>query len=334
MSERLRVLAADVGGTHTRVLLADSDGTDLAPLRERQYASADWPDLLPILRDFLAAETAPPQRACLAVAGPVTGDGDARHAQVTNLPWSLDSRALADALNISRLTLINDFAAVGHGIAALREDDLITLQDGEPQAQAPRAVLGAGTGLGQALLVPCGNQYEVLPTEGGHADFAPQNDLQLELLRALQRDYGHVSYERLLSGAGLVFIDRFLRQRNGGGSPELAVSGDAAAAISAAALAGTDPIAAQALNEFLHIYGAQAGNLALTCLPFGGVYIAGGIAPKILPRLRDGGLIAAFNAKGRMESVTRRIPVRAVVHPNPGLLGAALFAARAQQFSQ
>lgn len=328
MSIGVRVLAADVGGTHTRVLLADSDGTRLAPLRERQYASADWPDLLPILRDFLSSESTLPQRACLAVAGPVTGDEAAQRAQVTNLPWTLDSDSLADALNVTRVTLINDFAAVGHGIAALGDADLITLQDGEPQAQAPRAVLGAGTGLGQALLVRCGTYYEVLPTEGGHVDFAPQNEIQLDMLRALQRDYGHVSWERLLSGAGLMFIYRFLRQRADAAS-EVGVRMEEPAAVSAAALAGTEPIAIQALDEFVALYGAQAGNLALACLPFGGLYVAGGIAPKILDRLRDGRFIAAFNAKGRMEPVTRRVPVHVVVHPNPGLLGAALFAGRA-----
>lgn len=322
MNEALRVLAADVGGTHTRVLLADSDGARITPLREQRYASADWPDLLPLLRDFLTAETARPQRACLAVAGPVTGDGKAQRAQVTNLPWTLDSRALATALNIARVTLINDFAAVGHGIAALGDTDLITLQAGEPQDQAPRAALGVGTGLGQALMVRCGAYYEVLPTEGGHADFAPQNALQIELLRALQREHGHVSYERLLSGAGLAFIYRFLRRDSTAPVVD-------AAAVSAAALAGTDPIAGQALDEFIALYGAQAGNLALACLPFGGLYVAGGIAPKILDRLRDGRFIAAFNAKGRMEPVTRRVPVQVVVHPNPGLLGAALFAGRA-----
>lgn len=324
MSSSVRVLAADVGGTHTRVLLADSDGTHVTPLREQHYTSADWSALLPILQDFLAAETSLPQTACLAIAGPITGDGNAQRAQVTNLPWSLDSRALAAALHIPQLTLINDFAAVGHGIAALHASDLITLQDGEPQAQAPRAVLGVGTGLGQALLVHCGDRYEVLPTEGGHVDFAPQNALQLELLHALQREHSHVSCERLLSGAGLAFIYRYLRHRSGD-----ARNADAAA-VSAAALAGTDPVAVQALDEFIALYGAQAGNLALGCLPFGGLYIAGGIAPKILAKLQNGTFMAAFNAKGRMEPVTRRVPVHAVVHPNPGLLGAALFAARAR----
>ncbi|HEY9198434.1 MAG TPA: glucokinase [Gammaproteobacteria bacterium] len=333
MNATVRVLAADVGGTNTRLLLADSDGITYTPLREQHYASADWLDLLPILQDFFATDTALPQRACLAIAGPITGDAHRQQAQVTNLPWLLDGHALGQALGIPRVKLINDFAAVAHGIAALRDSDIITLQTGEPRAYAPRAVLGAGTGLGQALLVQCGSHYEVLPTEGGHVDFAPQSDEQWHLLRTLQRDYGHVSYERLLSGAGLVFIYRFLQQRRSGAIPELivqacAAGGDPAAAISQTALAGTDPIAAQALHEFIRIYGAQAGNLALGCLPFGGLYVAGGIAPKILSKLLDGTFIAAFNAKGRMETITRRIPVHVVTHANPGLLGAALYAGR------
>lgn len=324
----LAVLAVDVGGTHTRTAIAESAGTQCRILREQHYPSADWPGLLPILQDFLAAGTDRPLRACIAVAGPISDNG--QHARVTNLPWHLDSEQLRLALGIEQLTLINDFAAVGHGIAALEPDHLVTLQAGEPRLHAPRAVLGAGTGLGQALLAWRDDSYAVLATEGGHVDFAPQSDEQWQLLRTLQREYGHVSYERLVSGPGLVFIYCFLRQRHGGSSldeiEQALQGGDPAAAISQAALSGADPIAVQALHEFVRIYGAQAGNLALTCLPLGGLYVAGGIAPKILPKLRDGAFLATFNAKGRMEAVTRRVPVHIVVHPNPGLLGAALYA--------
>ena len=333
MSTLTRVLAADVGGTNARLLLADSDGSTYVPIREQHYASADWPDLRPILQDFFATEATLPQCACVAIAGPVTGTAGHQQAEVTNLPWVLDSQVIADNLGIPRVVLINDFAAVAYGIAALGEVDLAQLQAGEPRPYAPRAVLGAGTGLGQALLVHCGSHYEVLPTEGGHADFAPQTEEQFHLLHALQREYGHVSYERLLSGAGLVFIYEFLRQHHAAGESDVLAQADLAgidraAAISQSALAAGDPIAVQALHEFVSIYGAQAGNLALTCLPFGGVYVAGGIAPKILAKLVDGSFIAAFNAKGRMAAVTARIPVHVVTHRNPGLLGAALYAAR------
>ncbi|MBI5461771.1 MAG: glucokinase [Gammaproteobacteria bacterium] len=347
------VLAADVGGTHTRVLLAESDGATCTPLREQHYVSADWPDLLPILENFLAAETRRPACACLAIAGPITGPisspvagpikdcGDGpQHAHVTNLPWSLASDTLAQCLNIPRLALINDFAAVGHGIAALNADDLLTLQAGEPQPCAPRAVLGAGTGLGQALLVWRDGGYDVLSTEGGHMDFAPQNDQQVRLLNSLRALHGHVSCERLCSGSGLAYIYRFLQERRGAAVPEAIAQAfaqpsdqasspsDPAAAISQAALAGSDALAQEALREFVRIYGAQAGNLALSCLPFAGLYVAGGIAPKILPALTDGEFLRAFNAKGRMEKLTRRIPLHIVVHPTPGLLGAALYAGR------
>lgn len=321
------VMAVDVGGTHTRVQLAEiADGRPHA-LHEHHYASAAYPDLTSILRDFLNAVGTGPRHACLAVAGPVSRHEWGQSARVTNLPWTLDSRVLTAELGLGSLQIINDFEAVGHGIAALRPDDLATLQAGDPRSDAPRAALGAGTGLGQALLMPCGDGYDVVATEGGHTDFAPQNDLQLALLRDLQARLGHVSYERLLSGAGLAYIHDYLRRQRA--APESPRSeDDPAAAVSRAALAGTDPLAADALREFVRIYGAQAGNLALTCLPFGGLFVAGGIAPKILPALQSGGFLQAFLAKGRMEPLLRRIPVHVVTHPAPGLLGAALYAAR------
>lgn len=321
------IMAADVGGTHTRVQLAEiADGMPRT-VHERHYVSAAHPDLTSILRDFLDATGQRPRRACIAVAGPVSRHSGGQSARVTNLPWTLDSRVLAAHLGMDALLIINDFEAVGHGIAALRAEDLITLQAGDPQPGALRAVLGAGTGLGQALLMPCAGGYDVIATEGGHVDFAPQTDLQSALLRDLQARHGHVSYERLVSGAGLVHIHEFLhRDRTGSTAP--VPPGDPAAAVSRVALAGTDPIAVEALREFVLIYGAQAGNLALACLPFGGLFVAGGIAPKILPALQNGEFMRAFLAKGRMEPLLRRIPVHVVAHPAPGLLGAALCAAR------
>lgn len=325
----LCVLAVDVGGTNTRTAIAESDGRHCILLREQRYPSADWPGLLPILQNFLAAGSERPVCGCIAVAGPITDNG--HHAQVTNLPWQLQREPFRRELGLEQLTLINDFAAIGHGIAALGADDLVCLQAGEPQPGAPRAVVGAGTGLGQALLIARDSGYEVLATEGGHADFAPQSEAQWQMWGALQRAYGHVSYERLLSGSGIVFIYRFLNERHGAAHGDILQASpgiDPAAAVAQAALAGSDQIAVRAVDEFVRIYGAQAGNLALNCLPFGGLYVAGGIAPKILDKLRDGTFLAAFNAKGRMETVTRRIPLHIVVHPNPGLLGAALTAGR------
>ena len=325
------VLAADVGGTHTRVMLAEVDNQQVVAVQERHYESAAFPSLTPILRDFLASISGTPTRACLAIAGPISGALCQEQAEVTNLPWSLDSRRLAAELGIGRLALINDFAAVAQALPALTDDDCIIMQTGTPRTDAPRAVLGAGTGLGQALLIPHGDDYKVIATEGGHVDFAAQSDQQWQLLRTLQTHYGHVSYERLLSGAGLVFIYRFLHERRMPAAPtlldELTAADDPAAAVSAAALQQTDPLAVEALALFVSIYGAQAGNLALNCLAYGGLYIAGGIAPKIREKLLDGTFMQAFNAKGRMAHLTGQIPVRLIVHPRPGLLGAARCAA-------
>ncbi len=328
----VRVLAADVGGTHTRLMLATSDGAHYRSLRERHYVSADWPELLTILEDFLVDVAPRPTHACLAIAGPISDKNGTQQAQLTNLPWTLDSTQLAQRLGIARLALINDFAAIGHGIAALSATDLLTLQTGQAQPHAPRAILGAGTGLGQALLVWRAGHYDVLPTEGGHVDFAPQTDQQVHLLNSLRTEFGHVSCERLCSGAGLAYIYRFLQVRRALTMSDAITAayahGDPAAAISQAALAGSDALARESLGEFVRIYGAQAGNLALACLPFGGLYIAGGIAPKILPAMTDGEFLRTFNAKGRMEKLTRRVPLHLVVHPAPGLLGACLFAGR------
>lgn len=330
MSSNL-VLAADVGGTHTRVMLAEADSQHVTAVREQHYDSAEFADLTPILHDFLASEANIPARACLAIAGPISGTRQHQQAQVTNLPWTLDSRRLAAALGIEKLVLINDFAAVAQALPALGNDHCVNLQTATAQAAAPRAVLGAGTGLGQAMLIPHGKDYKVIATEGGHVDFAPQCDQQWQLLRTLQTQYGHVSYERLLSGNGLVFIYRFLHERRIPGGPTLLDSltdaDDPAAIISDAALRRADPLAMEALDQFVAIYGAQAGNLALNCLAYGGLYIAGGIGPKIRAKLTDGTFMQAFNNKGRMASLTRQIPVHLIVHPRPGLLGAARYAA-------
>lgn len=325
----VRVLAADIGGTHTRVLLAEVSTRQVEPLCERHYASSAYPELLPILQAFLGEVEATPAYACLAIAGPITGAAGQQQARVTNLPWQLDAQALAQALAIKRLALINDFAAVAHALPALRAEDRVALQNAPPDAAAPSAVLGAGTGLGQAVLLPHATGYTVLATEGGHVDFAPQTQEQWRILRSLQTLYGHVSYERLLSGAGLAYLYRFLWERRHAAQPAgLLEAPDPAAAVSMAALAGSDEIAVQALHEFVSIYGAQAGNLALNCLPYGGLYLAGGIAPKILTKLQDGTFLQAFNAKGRMAPVTQRVPVWVIVHATPGLLGAAYYAAQ------
>lgn len=325
------MLAGDIGGTKTLLGVAECTESQVRTIATRRYESRSWSRLSDVAKEFLAAFPAAArgiQAACFAVAGPVIEHEAGQRAKVTNLPWEIDSRALARTLGIARVRLINDFQAVGYGIEALRTEDFITLQPGWAHPRGVRAVLGAGTGLGEGLLVWCGDRYEALASEGGHVDFAPADDLQIELLRYLRRKYGRVSAERVLSGPGLAEIRAFLSVREKGGGGTAAAVPDDPAAISAAALAGADPLAVQALELFVRLYGTHAGNLALTVLATGGVYLAGGIAPKIVAKLRDGAFIDAFNDKGRMRALTETMPVHVVMNPDAGLLGAALIASR------
>jgi glucokinase len=241
------------------------------------------------------------------------------------------SADLGKHLNIPAVRLVNDFQAVGYGIDALADDDFLTLQAGEPAPRGPRAILGAGTGLGTCIAYWAGDHYETVASEGGHADFAPADKTQLRLWHCLHEKYGHVSWERLVSGPGLVNIFQCLRHDCEPGdalAQALADADDPAAVISRFALEHRDPLAGQALDLFVTLYGAQAGNLALTVLATGGVYVAGGIAPKIRDALTNGRFLQAFTAKGRMGGLLQQIPVRVVLNPQVGLLGARLAAVR------
>ncbi|WJW75900.1 glucokinase [Thiohalobacter sp. IOR34] len=326
------LLAGDIGGTHCRLQLFTLENGWPHSRCEYSYPSRDYPRFEPLLADFLARCGTAPEAACLAIAGPVQDRDGQQQVDTTNLPWQLDSRALATASGIRKLRLVNDFEAIGHALDVLSDGDLAILQQGRPRPRAPRALIGAGTGLGVSLMVWDGEGYQVLATEGGHVDFAPQNSLQCELLHALQARHGpHVSVERLLSGPGLAALYAFFEQRLGQpASTEVEAArraGDAAPAIGRLALEGSDPLAVRSLEEFVRIYGAQAGNLALGCLPFGGLYIAGGVSRRLAPALQDGRFLEAFLAKGRMQPLLRDIPLRLILHPDPGLLGAARLAA-------
>lgn len=327
-----RLLAGDVGGTTTRLLLAERDSGVIRTLGERHFDSRQYTGLVEVIAEFRRdAPVMPLDAACFAVAGPVR-HGAGESVRVTNLPWEIAGAGLARAIGVPRLRLINDFEAVGYGIEQLGEQEMVVLQDGQPELHGPRAVLGAGTGLGQAILVWQGDRYAVIPTEGGHVDFGPADPLQLELARWLIRQQGRASYEDFLSGGGLARIYGFLRER--GLIPESPAvagaieQGDPAAAICDAALTARDPLAQAALDLFVKIYGAQAGNLALAAGATGGVYVAGGIAPKILEKLRDGAFLAAFRSKGRMTEFMKRIPLRVVIQPDVGLRGALACAGR------
>ncbi len=323
-----QLLAGDIGGTKTLLRLSKLTSTDLVTLHEASYPSAHFKHLSPIVRQFLGEveNSDPIAAACFAIAGPVQND----QSLVTNLSWHLDARQMETDLGIAHIRLINDFAAVGYGILALQPGDVVVLQDRPKVAQAPIAVLGAGTGLGEALLVWQGSDYKVFATEGGHTDFAPRTDLEVGLMTFLRSRHGRVSVERVVSGQGIYNIYEYLR------SAEFAVASDAveakfqhkdpSAVIAAHALASSDILCAKALELFVAAYGAEAGNLALKSLPYGGLYLAGGVGAKILPKLQDGTFIENFVDKGRMRALLEEISISLITNPNVGLIGAILYA--------
>lgn len=331
-------LAGDVGGTKTILRLVRSAHEIL---HEASYPSQEFPDLVPIVRRFLAAapSSAVPDAACFAIAGPVAANA----SELTNLAWSLSGARLEHDLGIPHVRLINDFAAVGHGVVGLGTEALRTLQPGTPDPAAPIAVIGAGTGLGQGFLIPTSGGHQAFASEGGHADFAPRSTLEFQLLAYLQEAHRltRVSVERVVSGLGIAAIYEFLRDRElARESPamtelfrswkqELGRKGktvDLAAEISRAARAGSDELCRETMRLFLEAYGAEAGNLALKLLPYGGLYVAGGIAAKNLPLLEEGRFLDTFLAKGRMRPLLERVPVHVVLDAKVGLVGAALVA--------
>lgn len=318
------LLAGDVGGTKTVLTLVEP-ASDRA-LREATFPSREFPGLEAIVERFLAdgpkVEIA---AACFGVAGPVV-DG---RSVTTNLPWRLEETALAQAIPAPRVRLLNDLEAAAHGVLELPAGDLETLQPGTPRP-GHKVLIAAGTGLGEALMIWEGARHVVVASEGGHGDFAPRTDLEFDLARFLAREFGHVSYERVLSGPGLFNIYRFLRDTGWAAEPpalRAAIErGDPSAAVSEAALAGEHPLPAKALELFVSIYGAEAGNLALKAFALGGVFVGGGIAPKIRARLADGLFIEAFRDKGRLAPFMAAIPVHLVLNPKAPLLGAVAVA--------
>lgn len=325
------LIYGDIGGTKTLLRAAILDKGKAEPCHEQRYKSQAHADFNEILADFLAKAGMDkakhyPASACFAIAGPIV----AQRAKLTNLPWSMDAAALTGEFSIPKVKLINDFAAVAQGIEILSQDDLATLQSGVTHSPAMRVVLGAGTGMGVAWLYWQGNRYIPLPTEGGHIDFAPTTPLQIELLHHLTKKFGHVSIERVLSGWGLTNIFDFL-QADATRFPGIAameLTEDSGAIITRLAFEQKHPVALQALELFVEIYGAFAGNLALLGLCRGGVYIAGGIAPRIIDFLKKGSFMCAFRNKGRYTGMMSEIPVHVIMNPQVGLLGAGLEAQR------
>ncbi len=332
------VLAGDIGGTKTILRLVevtqDQDCPQLKLLHEQNYPSQDYPDLVPIVKAFLdeADYSGDVARACFGIAGPVVNNS----SQLTNLSWSLEGRRLADELMIEAVTLINDFAAIGYGVLGLQAEDLHVLQEADPsqkqRSDAPLAVLGAGTGLGECFLIGRGKQTHVGATEGGHSDFAPRTPLEFDLLDYLKTSQSlkRVSVERVVSGQGIVSIYQFLCDRhfqNHPNSRQMLALETPAAAISNAALDESDEISQKTMEMFVSAYGAEAGNLALKLLPYRGLYVAGGIAAKILPLLhRNDTFMTAYLDKGRVSPLLKEIPVEVVLEPKVGLIGAAICA--------
>mgnify|MGYP001396241197 CR=1 FL=1 len=317
------ILAGDIGGTNARLALLAPAGGRLAFVREQTFASREAPSLESVLRRFLAGTDHPITHACMGVAGPVRQG----RCEATNLPWIIDAAVLARQLKVPRVGLLNDLAAQAHGIGELEAADFETLNPGMPDPQGHCALIAAGTGLGQAGLYRHGEELRPFACEGGHADFAPRNHLEMALLDHLLKQHSRVSAERLVSGRGLVNIYHFLKARGAGEEPtwlaEALASDDPAAVISRAALDGRSPLCDQALDLFVTLYGAEAGNLALKLMATSGVYLGGGIAPKIVARLREPLFMNAFTAKGRMKPLMQAMPVRVILNPKTALLGAA-----------
>ena len=308
------ILVGDIGGSNTSLALAKIHGGRVEIRHRRQYANADAHTLVDLIRQLLADQSLP-ERACLAVAGPTDG----RRVRLTNLDWHIDADEIGRQLGF-QTELINDFEAVAWGLDALSESDLVTLQAGNPAARATRVAMGPGTGLGVALSVATETGYRPLPGEGGHIGFAPADDEQAALLRHLQTLHGRVSVERILSGPGIADLFAFCRAASG----RPVKREHSPTEISQTALDGSDPIAVRAMRLFCRILGQTAGDLALAAGARGGVYIAGGIPPRILPMLLTGEFIAGFRDKGRFSAWAGEIPVHVVTDPDIGLKGAAL----------
>lgn len=314
------ILAVDIGGTKTDLALFDDD---LTLVVRQQYPSREHGSLAEVVRVFLASHPLGVDAACFGVAGPVRNGV----AATTNLPWTVRTASLADAIGLTAVGLINDLEATAFGVMALPPEDVVVLQAGAADAVGHQAVIAAGTGLGEAGLFWDGQRHRPYASEGGHTSFAPRSDLEMALLTHLTEEFGHVSYERVLSGPGLFNIYRFLRDTGRGEEPVWLTDelrrGDPPAVIGRAALAATSELATAALRLFVSIYGAEAGNLALKTYATGGIFVAGGIAPKLLAAVRDGTFLTSFADKGRMRDLLSAIPVKVVTSNMVNLVGAA-----------
>jgi len=328
------ILAGDVGGTKVHLALYDFTDGKLKYTTDKQYPAKNYSGLEEIVKEFLGTNKV--TAACFGVPGPVR----AGRLRLTNLPWTLDSSELSASLGIQHVFLINDLEANGYGVAELSAEQIYTLSDGDAGQIGNRALIAAGTGLGEGILAWNGRMHVPYPSEGGHTDFGPRNEEEIELLRFLQRKYnGRVSYERVVSGMGLTNVYEFLRDDRGMEEPkwladEIAAVHDPNSVITQMALSAKSEICSKALDMVVSVYGAEAGNLALKVLSVGGLYVGGGIAPRILEKLKDGTFMKAFTDKGRLSQLLINMPVRIILDSRAALLGAAAYAeARAAEIS-
>jgi glucokinase len=321
------ILAGDVGGTKTILALFDAEGREV---RKEQFSSAHYPTFTELLTTFLTDADCPPITAvCIGVAGIVVNG----RCETTNLPWVLSSKEIGERVNSKNVWLLNDLEATAWGLLDLPEPNFVELNSDAQPRQGNIAVVAAGTGLGEAIIAWDGSAYHVLASEGGHADFAPTNEQEIALLKFMLEKYPeHISCERLISGEGLVNIYQFLKQTDfASTNPETEqymTERDPAAAIGEAGVAGNDALSVEALKLFCKLYGSEAGNLALKCLPYGGIYLAGGIGAKILPVLQQGEFMRGFLAKGRCRPMMQTISVKVCTNPEVALLGALSYARR------
>jgi glucokinase len=318
------ILAGDIGATRTRLAAFDTEGNRLHSVISKVYMSQEYAGLSEILAHFIQSEGIPVHSACFGVAGPVRSG----RSKISNLPWTIDSRELSNQLKLPSVILLNDLEAYAYGIDALESKDFVTLSEGSEEAEGNRAVISARTGLGVAGLYWDGFRHHPFACEGGHSDFAPRDELQMELLSYLQKKYGRISCERILSGPGVKNIYDFLRDAHKADEPswlreQINAAQDAPALISQLALEGKAEICIQTLSVFVSVFGAETGNCALNFMTTGGIFIGGSIAAKIVPKMQDPAFMKAFLDKGRMEVLLRDMPVKIILNDDCGLIGAA-----------
>ena len=320
------ILAGEIGATRTRLAAFETEGNQLQCAVEKTYMSQQHDGLPGILAHFIKTEGIPVHSACFGVAGPVR----AGRSKISNLPWVIDAREIAKQLRLNSVGLLNDLEAYAYGIDGLESKDFITLSDGVEEAEGNRAVISAKTGLGMAGLYWDGFRHHPFACEGGHADFAPRNDLQMELLAYLQKKYGRISCERILSGPGIKNIYDFLRDAHKAEEPEwlraqMSAAPDPPALISQMALERKSAICDQTLSIFVSVFGAETGNCALNFMSTGGIFIGGSIAAKIIRKMNDPVFLESFLDKGRMETILKDMPVKIVANDDSGMIGAARY---------